>query len=324
MMYCFIEEELHSIPEDDPFFLQAKYAELQNQFCTVNSKDGRIKDGRGNFPDVMGKQVMLRSSYDSMRKGISFLQKQGVQLLEQQKDIEVIEAWHSLHLTQRKIYSLTCHELLNGIYEREIQRVLEEEEYVFLKTQRKGFSAKVHTDVILQGQNRLKEILQKYCQYPEDKLLLSQYCTLKRDSMGSIESRHMVFKHAVINSSRCFRSIKHNVPWKLIQEAENIITKIKEYDFPDSYVLDMGIFRKGEKEYVDVVEINPITCSMCYVNNSIFLTQNSNLEKIQKRWGMGAEYCLDYSKHPERYFSQRITTEEYGYQNVDRYIIEAT
>ena len=53
-----------------------------------------------------------------------------------------------------------------------------------------------------------------------------------------------------------------------LEKMAEEISKIK--GFPKNYILDIGEFLKDEKLVPDVVELNPITPAMCYVNNSIF------------------------------------------------------
>lgn len=72
--------------------------------------------------------------------------------------------------------------------------------------------------------------------------------------------------------------------------------------FPANYALDL-----------DIVELNPISCSMCYVNNSIYADVVPEIGECQRQLMMGAEFCYDAIANPKNYDMLRISNKSYTY-----------
>ena len=88
--------------------------------------------------------------------------------------------------------------------------------------------------------------------------------------------------------------------------------------FPKNYVLDMGLFQRGGQVFADVVEINPLTTSLCYVNNSVFLDELPEI--VGQNSTMGYEYRLDALLAPTRYMADRSSGKRYHYTGEDRFL----
>lgn len=52
---------------------------------------------------------------------------------------------------------------------------------------------------------------------------------------------------------------------------------------------------------IDIVEVNPISSAMCYVNNSIFEEELEIIHDKHTELGIGYEFCYDALVHQERY-----------------------
>ena len=85
-------------------------------------------------------------------------------------------------------------------------------------------------------------------------------------------------------------------------------------------MLDVGEFIENGEKYIDVVEINPLSTSMCYVNNSIFENPNYTF-KIENSLGFGYEFFFDFLKNPNNYVLERVFGVNYEYINENRYEI---
>ena len=67
-----------------------------------------------------------------------------------------------------------------------------------------------------------------------------------------------------------------------------------------------------------VVEINPLTTSLCYVNNSVFLDELPEI--VGQNSTMGYEYRLDALLAPTRYTADRSSGKRYHYTGEDRFL----
>ena len=79
--------------------------------------------------------------------------------------------------------------------------------------------------------------------------------------------------------------------------------------FPANYALDLGEFIDSNgNSYIDIVELNPISCSMCYVNNSIYAD-------------VVPEFCYDAIANPKNYDMLRISNKSYTYTSDNQYAL---
>ena len=105
-------------------------------------------------------------------------------------------------------------------------------------------------------------------------------------------------------------------------KAIEIADYLCKIDFPKNYVLDLGEFKQDASIFLDVVEINPISCSLCYVNNSIFTELIPEIEFLYCQCMFGYEYCYDYLNHPHDYSINKSANGDYAYKNEQRYIFD--
>ena len=90
--------------------------------------------------------------------------------------------------------------------------------------------------------------------------------------------------------------------------------------FPANYVLDLGEFVDCNGDsYIDIVELNPISCSMCYVNNSIYADVVPEISECQHQLMMGVEFCYDSIANPKNYDTLRISNKNYTYVSDNQY-----
>lgn len=92
--------------------------------------------------------------------------------------------------------------------------------------------------------------------------------------------------------------------------------------FPANYALDLGEFIDSNgNSYIDIVELNPISCSMCYVNNSIYADVVPEIGECQRQLMMGAEFCYDAIANPKNYDMLRISNKSYTYTSDNQYAL---
>lgn len=121
--------------------------------------------------------------------------------------------------------------------------------------------------------------------------------------LGTREIRHIILNNQVVNSSRVLHSLKHTVPKSHKNIAIHMVDHIRRLGvFPANYALDLGEFIDSNgNSYIDIVELNPISCSMCYVNNSIYADVIPEIGECQRQLMMGAEFCYDAIANPKNY-----------------------
>lgn len=320
MYYCFLSEDIKNL-EGDPLTLQKEYAQKIGMLCIGDIAGHQILDESNRPINLAGHKVLLRSTYDNMIPGLRLLQNSGAELVETETDVEKIENWHNQKITHRRIWDIRLSDMEHGPLNGDLQEFLIKNRVVFLKSRRKGFSAVIKSSKILQRDSEVFFFLRNASAKYGVQMLLTSYHTLKTDSMGTRESRHVIMNGQVINSSRFVRAVKHTVPRSHIVKAGEIANKISDIeDFPKNYTLDLGEFLDSdEKVYIDIVELNPLSCSMCYVNNSIFDTVLPEIEEKQKQLFMGPEYCYDAIRNPQNYFMTRSSNRVYTYTSTERY-----
>lgn len=127
--------------------------------------------------------------------------------------------------------------------------------------------------------------------------------------LGTREIRHIILNNQVVNSSRSLHSLKHTVPKSHKNIAVHMADHIRSLGvFPDNYALDLGEFVDCNGDsYIDIVELNPISCSMCYVNNSIYTNVVPEISECQHQLMMGVEFCYDAIANPKNYDMLRIS-----------------
>lgn len=315
MIYCFVLQDLSLISETNIFKLQEQYAVQLGKACYCDLKNKKILDINNNMIDVRNMRICLRASISFMDEAIELLSCSGAVLLENFDDIERIYNWVELKIHNRKIYKLRYKDLL----ERNIEiDIINREDKIFLKSLKKGFSLICSQEQFINCDKKLINILQNFLKW-DDEILVSQYFDIEKDSLGKKEARFFVMNGEIISQSRYFLDLKHVVYSKLNRKAMDLVCKISKMNFPSNYVMDLGIFQNGSKSYIDVIEINPFTSSLCYVNNTIFKEIIPDVKKIVQTTGFGAEYALDYLENDSRYNLVRKSNASYVLINENRF-----
>ncbi len=309
-MFCFVKEDFEDIAHDNSLYIQAEFSKALNNFCLLDLKKQKIFDKNGNvfFPNM---SVMLRTTCTNVEKALYTLHLLGVLTIEKSNDIDKIESWFRFYQPKRTINEISA----KSIFDIK----LPDSEKIFIKSKKKGFTLITEKEKIINKNNELVNFIEEKCK--DDELLISKFVKIKRDSLGTKESRHIVLNGKLVNSSRYFYCLRHNVPISQIKAANIIIDKLSTIvDFPKNYALDIGEFVEDGNKYIDVVEINPLSTSICYVNNSIF--ENSDYDfKYNNIYGFGNEFFYDFLANPGNYVLDRTFGVNYEYINENRFEI---
>lgn len=152
--------------------------------------------------------------------------------------------------------------------------------------------------------------------------------TLKTPYYAALDNLTMalplgILNNQVVNSSRALHSLKHTVPKSHKNIAIHMVDHIRRLGvFPANYALDLGEFIDSNgNSYIDIVELNPISCSMCYVNNSIYADVVPEIGECQRQLMMGAEFCYDAIANPKNYDMLRISNKSYTYTSDNQYAL---
>lgn len=317
MYYCFLKEDIDGLV-NNPLSIQKEYAHRLGALSVVSLAQQDIPDCTASLAN---QKVLLRCTYDNLWDGLRLLTDHGTDLVESEADIEKIECWYKLGLTCRQLQEIKLSDLLSDSLEADVSVILRNTDKVFLKSKRKGFSAVVRASRIMQHDSEVISFLEGQCERYSQHMLLAKYFPLKTDSFGTRETRHIILNNHIANSSRLLHSIRHTVPKSHKAKAQAIVDQILGAgNFPSNYVLDLGEFIDNEgNAYLDVVELNPLSCSMCYVNNSIFEVSVPEIEEIRTQLLMGYEYCYDAIRTPQNYALTRASNKDYSYISEERY-----
>lgn len=320
MYYCFLSEDIKYL-EGDPLLLQKEYAKKIGMLCIGDLTRHQVFDESNRPINIAGQKVLLRCTYDNMIAGLRLLQKNSAELVETEKDVEIIENWYNQNLTHRIIWDIELSDMESGAWSSDLKEFLSKKDVVFLKSKQKGFSAAIKSSRILQQDPEVFLFLRKACSRYGSQMLLTSFHKIKSDSIGTRESRHIIMDGQVLNSSRLVRSLKHIVPKSHILKAHEIADQINSIKgFPQNYTLDLGEFLDSDNRVdIDIVELNPLSCSMCYVNNSIFDTVLPEIEEKRKQLLMGMEYCYDAIRNPQDYIMTGSSNKIYSYTHTERY-----
>lgn len=181
-------------------------------------------------------------------------------------------------------------------------------------------SAIINPSKLVQQESQVIDFLKIQARKSQQNMLFSRFIPMRADSLGIRETRHVVLNNKIISSSRLLYSLKHTVPKSHRIRAQEIIKQIENLGtFPSNYILDLGEFIGEDEPYLDVIEFNPISCSMCFVNNSIFEIAVPEISKIKGQLQLGLEFCYDAISHPQNYELTRVSNRNYTYLSEERY-----
>lgn len=315
MFYCFLNEDIQGLTQD-PLNIQKEYAQRIGSLCVGDLEKQTLFVAPGYDLTRAGEKMLLRCSYDNLKAGLRLLETHGANLVETESDIERIESWHTLNLTCRQIWEVDISELLAASTEMLIAA-----DKVFLKSKHKGFSAVINASRITQRDPEVISFFKTQCGKYGTQIIVSKYVPIKTDSIGTRETRHIILDGCLANSSRFLHTVKHTVPRSHRVKAQELVHQIKMLGaFPSNYVLDLAEFIDDDgTPYLDIVELNPLSCSMCYVNNSIFDVAVPEINELQKTLMMGYEFCYDALCNPHHYTQERTSNRSYEFVPVERY-----
>jgi len=322
MYYCFVSADFENLDHSNPLFIQSEYAKRIGKYICCDLARRIVVDKDDNEISISGNSVLLRASCETIDDAIEFLLYRGADLVERPDDIDKIEHWDNLSVVKRNIHTLSHEEILTRNFHEDFRAFLRKNEKVFIKSCKKGITIKTLSKYLLDGNNELLELIASLSKNNNDTFLCSKCYEIKKDSLGTKEARFFVLDNRIVNYSRMVHSIKHTVPKSLISAACEIVEIIHSSNlFPQNYVLDLAEFMDEDQKFIDVVEMNPISTSLCYINNSIFLETVPEIKNVKDYFQAGNEYCYDFLFNRERYVLDRLAGQNYEYIRTSDYCL---
>ncbi len=320
--YCFVSSDLDGIDETDPLYIQARYAKALGRFLLLRFDSQKVLDKDNNEKDVNNLSVFVRTTCLLRKKACAFLSCRGAVLTENDAAVLAIQNWDKLNITKREIIPLSVGEACDINFRKDLIRSFDRPEFLFLKTREKGFSLKVSTEQFLNEDGAFVNLMRSKCPDDDQQLLVSPWITIKKDSLGPLEIRCFVIDGEILNVSRIVHSVRHAVPRSMQEAAHGIVKQIISVKtFPTSFVLDLGMFCMHGSYEPDIIEINPVSVSMCYVNNSIFDECLEECLPVYQKSGWGYEYCYDMLFNPSAYHLERVIGYNYLFEDQERYVL---
>ena len=305
MLYCFIKELEEIVELTDEYMIQVNYAKAIDRYISVSIEKHIFFDRMGSIvcPDP-NELYFIRTDYCYLDATLDLFKELNLHMIEGIDEREQITNWPLLKLTKRNIleFKLNDYSILNE---------LDVSKNYFIKSKRKGFSKIVEGSIM---RNNSLYYLDGDMSFGES-FYIAEYVDILKDEIGNREARFWILDGRIRSCSRYLHSVKHTVDYGFVHKAEEIVELVKqEKKFPSNYVLDIAEMKEHNLTYYDVVEFNPISTSLCYVNNSIFNESEAIIDGIYKQHKWGREFCYDFLVNSQNYFLESNNMAEFVYQ----------
>ena len=314
LLYLFVKEDLRTLPKTDELWIQKRYADELGKCGVISLASDDIDLGPIDR-DTNGEPALLRATCETAPAALSLLERKGIDLVESASDVEAISNWPQLGVTKRKVTMATVDFGIAGsILQALPGEVTATSDRLFIKTVQKGFSADFAVADYTKDPEPIDSFLAMMCHNQKAEILVSPCIDIDTDRLGTKEARFFVFDGIVRNGSRYVHSLAHAVDCALVAFAkETAMLIVQRQGFPLNYVLDVCALPDGS---CDVVEINPVSMSLCYVNNSVFpatsLTGNVGA-------AFGPEFLFDCERYPDDYHTVPVPGFSYTYDSQSHY-----
>lgn len=235
-------------------------------------------DFEGNAVDIKDKLIFPRTGVAQLCDMNNEIINQGGIPIVSNEQIEQIESWPNYYFDERKSKIIKGHDLIDINTIKKIKDLYGEE--IFIKTKSKNFSGIIPIKLLLDEKCAFHKTLLYHL---EDDFIISKKVDILEDEYGKKEYRCFVIDNKIYNISRFTTSVLHTINFKILDQAQKIIERLKDV-FPSCYVLDLFEYQLDGKNYIDVVEFNPINSSGLYLYNSCMKKSDdllhSNIKEI--------------------------------------------
>lgn len=296
LFYCFDQDLVNLNSQNDDTLLQLCYAKALGNAVLFDSSKGIVTDTDGLPVNINDKCLFLRTTSERAVHFLNRLRDFGCELIEEPEDITRLKHWFDYVSPSREIKNF--HDTFSLRHYAFDLPWVRHSSKVFIKTVRKSYSAVISKEALMDDNYWIERSISRQI-LPDEEIVLSRVENIKCDQFGECEWRIFVLNNQVNCASRSLYSLSHRVPDKVFYAAERFVDQLeKTIGFPTYYVLDLMETTRGQLE---IVELNPVSSSMCYVNNTIFNDILPEIKQIHKVLGIGYEYCLDALLNPQKY-----------------------
>lgn len=203
-------------------------------------------------------------------------------------------------------------DILRQRYSEQTQKLLMNNEKLFIKSMDKGYNAIIESRDLLEASAPLLCTLAERERAAPQQYLISEKVEFAKDHHGNLEVRFVVLNNELLNCSRYFHSLKHTVDIGSIDKAKEIAaTMSMNFGFPENFILDVGCIITKDSGYIDVIEFNPVATSLCYVNNSIFTKEVKVIADSVKAHGFGKSISRTFTRKSSAEYPPTLRLNQY-------------
>lgn len=283
MLYCF------DAGSRDYYKKEMAISKINGTGIQYDSVLKKITDFEGNIIDIKGKLIFPRTGVVQIYDMNDEIVHQGGVPVVSNEQVKIIENWPNYYFDERQSKIIKGCELIDINIIKKIKASYGQE--IFLKTKSKNFSGIIPIELLLDEKSAFYKTLLHHL---DDDFIISKKVNIVEDEYGKKEYRCFVVNNEIYNISRITTSVLHHIDFKILNEAQKIIERLKDV-FPNFYVLDLFEYQLDGKNYIDVVEFNQIHCSGLYLYNSYMMKSDdilhSNLKNISYEFIDKIEEC---------------------------------
>lgn len=278
------------------FETEVKYAKMLGLYIYYDELLDIFYDEFDDPIDIKGMNIFPRTSISQTKTLLDAIEIHLGNSLITQEDYEKTLNWPNYIETIRNNIILTGEEIINNPdYISEIFG----NNKIFFKTKMKNFSQIIEVSKLYEDNSPFMKTLKKHSQ---DEFIISDEVFIEHDKNGPLEYRAFIINGNIYNISRISNTLLCTIPKEIIYKLQEIVSKLKETDFPKSYVIDLFIYKNkfGEK-VVDILECNPIIASGIYLYNSVI----EKVEDLEHRCPSASipKEKIKYDKHNKYSFN---------------------
>ena len=254
------------------FDSEIKYAKEKGIYLYYDSYEDAFFDKDSNLIDITNKPIFPRSSITTSKSLVDAVIRHGGHSIVNQKDYDITLNWPYYIKTKRTNIILSGRQIIDN---KDLIIKLFGNDKIFFKTKHKNFSQIIDVSSLLKSTSPLVKTIEKH---EDEDFIISDAVTIEKDENGPLEFRAFVVQKEILNISRISDNLLDTIPETVINRLKSIVEDLSKTDFPQSYAIDLFIYKdKLGNRVVDVLECNPIIASGTYLYNSIFEKQ-SDLE----------------------------------------------
>lgn len=256
------------------FRSEIEYAKEKGMLIFYNSQKDIFLDKDGNQLDIKGMNIFPRCSIGESIGLLKAIERNGGKSIITIDEYFKTLNWPYYIKSKRNNIILSGEEIINN---PNLLSDIFGEGRVFFKTKLKNFGGIVDISSFFNKNSSLYLALNEHL---DEDFIISSYVNIEKDLYGPLEYRAFVINGELFNVSRTSNQTEYVIPNEVMIKLKNMISFLSGTDFPDSYVVDLFLYKDSLGNIVvDVLGCNPIIASEKYLFNSIFEKKASMIKK---------------------------------------------